>query len=206
MADTAVRREGAAGGRARPVPAIRLAPRAVHALLARYAVFSRYTAGSVLAAIVSEVVLLATYGPHLLGPQAASVAAWVAGAAVNYALNRWWAWGRRGRASLWRELVPYWAITLTSLAVSAWATGLADRTAPRLLAPGSLRLAFVGGAFIAVYGVMFFVKFVLYHYVVFGGRSGRPVPADAGAGPDSAGDIVPAPRCSRHQVPTTTRR
>ncbi len=200
MAGTAVRRKGTAGDRARPSPGIR---HTLRTLIARYTVFTRYAAGSVLAAITSEVALLVTYGTGMLGPRAASVAGWAAGAVVNYVLNRWWAWGRRGRASLWRELVPYWAITLTSLAVSAWATGLADRTAPRLFASGSLRLAFVGAAFIAVYGVMFFLKFVLYHYVVFGGRSGR---APAGAGADAAGGADRAEHRSRHHVPTTTRR
>ena len=67
-------------------------------------IFTRYAIGSVLAGVASEAVLLATYGPGLLGPHAASVAAWMAGAALNYGLNRWWAWGRRGRASLLKEL------------------------------------------------------------------------------------------------------
>jgi putative flippase GtrA len=144
-------------------------------------IFTRYAIGSVLAGVASEAVLLLTYGPGLLGPRAASVAAWAAGAALNYGLNRRWAWGRRGRAHLRRELLPYWAITLATLAVSTWATGAADAFGHRLFAAGGLRVAFVGGAFLAVYGLMFGVKFALYHYVVF------------------------APR-SRHQVPSTTRR
>lgn len=142
-------------------------------------VFTRYAIGSVLAGLASESVLLATYGPGLLGPHVASVVAWAAGAVLNYVLNRWWAWGRRGRASLRRELLPYWTITLATVAVSAWATGVADRFGNRLA--GELRVAFVGGAFLVVYGLMFGVKFALYHYVVFADRS-------------------------RHQVLRTTRR
>lgn len=222
MDDAAARRkggDGTAGGR-RSLCAVR-------ALMARYVVFSRYTAGSILAGIVSESVLLATYGTGLLGPRAASVAGWAAGAVLNYGLNRWWAWGRRGRADLWRELLPYWAITLATVALSTWATGLADRAAPRLFASGSLRLAFVGAAFLTVYGVMFAVKFVLYHHVVFGARAGRWSPTGAGAGAagpepgaeaagqeagdgasgQEAGDGArPGDRRSRHQVPSTTRR
>lgn len=170
-------------------------------------IFTRYTVGSVLAAVASEATLLLTYGPGLLGPGAASVAAWGAGAALNYVLNRWWAWGRRGRASLWRELVPYWVIAVASMAFSAWATGAADRLGPRLFDSGGLRTLFVGAVFLAVYGVMFLVKFVLFHYFVFaGGPDTRP-----GAG-DEAEEDAPRPgrrtrpdRRSRHQVPTTTR-
>ncbi|MGP4022604.1 GtrA family protein [Actinomadura sp. 3N407] len=158
-------------------------------------IFTRYTIGSVLAAVASEATLLLTYGPGLLSPGAASVAAWGAGAGLNYVLNRRWAWGRRGRASLWRELVPYWGIAVASMAISAWATGVADRLGPRLFESGGLRTAFVGGVFLAVYGLMFVVKFGLFHYLVFaGGPDTRP-----GAGE------ADAPRRSRHQVPTTTR-
>lgn len=158
-------------------------------------IFTRYTVGSVLAAVASEATLLLTYGPGLLSPGAASVAAWGAGAGLNYVLNRRWAWGRRGRASLWRELVPYWGIAVASMAISAWATGVADRLGPRIIESEGLRTAFVGGVFLAVYGLMFVVKFVLFHYLVFaGGPDTRP-----GAGE------ADAPRRSRHQVPTTTR-
>lgn len=217
MDDAAPRREGGdgtAGPLRRPFRALR----ALRALAARYTVFSRYTAGSVIAGVVSELVLLVTYGPGLLGPRAASVAGWAAGAVLNYGLNRWWAWGRRGRADLWRELLPYWAVTLATVALATWATGLADRAAPRLFGPGGLRPAFVGAAFLAVYGVMFVAKFVLYHYVVFGARAGRRSPAGTGAGTagpgtdgaaagQDAGDGArPDDRRSRHQVPSTTRR
>lgn len=168
------------------------------------AVFTRYAVGSVLAGVVSEAVLLAAYGPGLLGPQAASVAGWAAGAVLNYGLNRWWAWGRRGRASLWRELVPYWTITLTSLAISAWLTGLADRMGPRLFEGEGMRVAFVGGVFLVVYGLMFLVKFALYHYLVFPGRSRARSAVDAG--PDQDAGVRLADRRSRDQVPTTTRK
>ncbi|RFS83441.1 GtrA family protein [Actinomadura spongiicola] len=161
-------------------------------------IFTRYTVGSVLAAVLSEATLLLTYGPGLLGPGAASVVAWGAGAALNYVLNRWWAWGRRGRASLWRELVPYWVIAVASMVLSAWATGAADRFAPRLVESDALRTAFVGGAFLAVYGVMFVVKFVLFHYFVF---AGAPTTRSAEAGAETTGSA----RRSRHQVPITTR-
>ncbi|TDC96594.1 GtrA family protein [Actinomadura sp. 7K507] len=158
-------------------------------------IFTRYTVGSVLAAVASEAALLATYGPGLLSPGKASVVAWGAGAGLNYVLNRRWAWGRRGRASLWRELVPYWAIALATMAIAAWSTGAAHRLGPRWFESGGWQTVFVGAVFLAVYGVMFLVKFVLFHYLVFAdGPDTRP-----GAGEEDE------ERRSRHQVPTTTR-
>ncbi|GAA4223981.1 hypothetical protein GCM10022254_02450 [Actinomadura meridiana] len=161
-------------------------------------IFTRYTVGSVLAAVASEATLLATYGLGLLGAGTASVAAWTAGAALNYVLNRWWAWGRRGRASLWRELVPYWVIAVASMVLSAAATDGAARMLDS--DSGSLRTVVVGGAFLAVYAVMFVVKFVLFHYFVF-----APAPATR---PLEEAAAVPAARPARrslHQVPMTTR-
>lgn len=138
-------------------------------------IFTRYTIGSVLAGVASEVALVATYGPGLLGPHMASIVGWSAGAVLNYGLNRWWVWGHRGRADPVRELLPYWAVTLATLVLSAWATGAADRLGHRLIAGGPLRVAFVAVAFLAVYGLMFGVKFVVYHYVVFAPRSRHQV-------------------------------
>lgn len=157
-------------------------------------IFTRYTIGSVLAAVASEAALLLTYGPGLLSPAGASVAGWAAGALLNYALNRWWAWGKRGRASLRREVLPYWAIAVLSMLLSAWATGVAAGLGERWFDTEGLRLAFVGAVFLGVYGLMFVVKFVLFHYLVFAGE------------PDATGSGRSLRRLrSRHQVPSTTR-
>lgn len=154
-------------------------------------VFTRYTIGSVLAAVASEAVLLLTFGTHLLGATGASIAGWAAGAMLNYTLNRRWAWGRQGRASFRRELLPYWAIALASMALSAGGTKLVARLTVDM--SDGVRLILVGSAFLGVYGLMFVVKFVLFHYLVFAGE-----PATDGAGRPAR------PRRSRHQVPSTT--
>jgi putative flippase GtrA len=150
-------------------------------------IFSRYTIGSVVAAVVSESTLLLMYGLSLLGPRASSVAAWVTGAGVNYVLNRRWAWGRTGRAHPIRELLPYWAIAVVSMLISAWATGVASNVGNRLFETHGPRVVFVGAAFLGVYGVLFIAKFLVFHYVLFADRT-EPR------------------RRSRHQVPSTTRQ
>jgi putative flippase GtrA len=154
-------------------------------------IFTRYSIGSVVAAVASEAVLLVTYGSGLLGPSAASIAGWAAGAGVNYSLNRRWVWGRRGAARLWREVLPYWLIALISMIVSAWATDLADDVGSRWFASHGPRVVFVGGAFLMVYGLLFIGKFLIFHYFLFGDRRDR--------------DSDRRPR-SRDQVPMTTRR
>lgn len=163
-------------------------------------IFTRYALGSVIAGVISEVVLLVTYGFGLLAAQTASVMAWVCGAVVNYVLNRRWAWGRRGRPKPVRELLPYWLAAVVSLVITTWTTGLADTLGARLFADEGPRVVFVGAAFLGVYGVLFIAKFCFFHYFVFADsprrRAGRD---DAAAGEETLR------RRSLSHVPSTTR-
>jgi putative flippase GtrA len=158
-------------------------------------VFSRYTVGAAAATVVSVGTLSLVYGLHLLSARPASVAGWATGALTNYTLNRWWAWGRRGRPPL-RELIPYWAIVLTTMSVSAWATGVAGQIGARVFETHGPRVVFVSGVFLGVYGMMFIGKFLLLYCFVFA----DPTPDGARGGQRFRR------RRSRHQVPSTTRQ
>lgn len=122
----------------------------------------RYTAGSVVAAVCSEATFLLVYGPLHGGTTVASVLAWLAGAIPNFWLNRNWAWRQRGPASLSREVLPYVVIVLATLAVAAGATALAARTVPHLTTDRSVQVLLVGGTYLAVYGTVFLLRFVLF--------------------------------------------
>ncbi|MEO3833310.1 GtrA family protein [Nonomuraea sp. B10E8] len=173
-------------------------------------IFTRYTLGSVVAAVVSEVTLLVAYGQELLGAQAAAVAAWALGAVTNYVLARRWAWRRRGRPRVLRELLPFWLTSVTGLLLTTWATGVAHDVGPRLFATDGARVVFVGAVFLGVYGVLFMAKFCFFHYFVFADpRAGSAGEADeeGEAAADGAEDPDRAvPRRSRSQVPSTTRK
>ena len=141
-------------------------------------ILTRYTVGSVLAAIASEVALLGLLGFHLTGPRAAAIAAWLAGAIVNYVLSRTWAWGKRGRPSALREVLPFWATSVACLFASTWTSALAHDHAPEVTSSHPLQLAFVGAVYLGTYGVLFVAKFLLFHFVIFTDRG----TARAGAG------------------------
>jgi putative flippase GtrA len=144
---------------------------------------TRYTVGSVIAMVVSEITLLLVFGLHLGGARTASAAAWATGAIVNYFLNRNWAWRRRGRAHPVKELLPYWITAVAGLLLSMWATHLAGALAPRLSDDHTVATVLVGMAYLVTYGVLFIVKFLLFHYVIFTGRQAlapsEPQPAEA---------------------------
>lgn len=134
---------------------------------------TRYTVGSVVAGVISELVFLVAYGPGGAGPRVASVAAFVAGAVPNYVLNRAWAWERRGRDGLGREIASYGTIAVTTAALAAVITSVADAQVHRLVAARPAQVVLVGMAFLVTYAVMFVVKFILFDRLVFARRT-RP--------------------------------
>lgn len=142
-------------------------------------ILTRYTLGSALAFVASEVTLLGLLGFELTGAKLASICAWVAGSMVNYFSSRRWAWGRRGRASPWREVLPFWATSVVCLIASTWTSDLAHDHAPQVTSSHPLQLAFVGTIYLGTYGVLFIGKFLLFHFVIFSDRK----PAGAGAAP-----------------------
>jgi putative flippase GtrA len=121
----------------------------------------RYAGGSLVATVCSEVTLVLLYGPAGLDPAWAAVLAWVAGAVPNYWLNRSWAWERRGRPSLRREIVPYAAIILITLLLASLATTGVDRWLHHLGTDEDVRVVLVAVVFLAVYVVVFGLRFLL---------------------------------------------
>jgi putative flippase GtrA len=121
----------------------------------------RYAAGSVVATLCSEVTFLLLYGPLGASPAVSSALGWLAGAVPNYWLNRSWTWQRRGRPSMWGEIVPYVTIVLVTLLLAVAATSLVDSALTGARVAGGLRVVLVGGTFLGVYGVVFLLRFFL---------------------------------------------
>lgn len=147
----------------------------------------RYTAGSVVAVVASETAFAVCYAAGA-GPTLASVVAFVCGAAPNWALNRRWAWQRRGRLRIGREVVGYLAVSVVSLLAAIAVTSWTSRRVHTLIQDHAARVALVAAAYLATYGILFVAKFVLYELVIF---------ADAR---DSS-----TRRRSRNQVASTTQ-
>lgn len=135
--------------------------------------------GSVVATIVSEITFASCYGFGLLGTTACSAVAFVAGAIPNYILNRQWAWQRRGRVRVGREVVLYLVVSVVSFAASAVATGAMNHKAHRITSDHLLKVALVSGAYLMTYVVLFGVKFALYEWVIFVDPSPTAAPSGA---------------------------
>ncbi|MBE9373201.1 GtrA family protein [Saccharopolyspora sp. HNM0983] len=134
---------------------------------------SRFAAASVVATAISQVVFLLSYS---LGaaPVVATVAAWLAGAVPNFALNRR-TWGNRGRVGLRGQLLRYGTISVLTALLAAAATHLAEGLAHSAFPDErSAQVAVVWAAFAGTYAAMFVLKFFLIDRLVF--TRDRPPP------------------------------
>jgi putative flippase GtrA len=142
---------------------------------------SRYTLGSLVALITSEIVFFVCFSWLGVGTTAATIAAFVAGAIPNWILNRRWTWQRQGTVKVWREIILYTVVSLLSLLLSSLGTAAANHLTHLTTVSNGVRDLFVTGAYLACQVFLWGFKFVAYEFVVF---------VD--------------PRTSLHQVPSTT--
>jgi putative flippase GtrA len=124
--------------------------------------FVRYAIGSAVATGVSGVTFAVAYRALHAGPQVASVAAFVAGAMVNFVSNRFWAWSRRHRLGLGRDLAGYLTLAVATAGAAAGVTTLTERLTSAWV--------LVEASYFGTYAAMFLVKFVLLDRVVFRSR------------------------------------
>ena len=79
----------------------------------------RYTLGSVITTVFSQVVIFITYGFHLInGVVSATLFANLLATIPSYHLNRRWAWKKSGTSHWRKEVIPYWSMSLTGIAFS----------------------------------------------------------------------------------------
>lgn len=125
--------------------------------------FFRYALGSAAATIVSAVTFALVYRELDAGPQAASIAAFLSGAMVNFTANRFWAWSRRQRPGLGRDMAGYAVLAVATALAAAGVTSLTERQTRSLVV--------VELSYFATYAAMFLLKFVVLDRVLFRSRA-----------------------------------
>jgi putative flippase GtrA len=126
-----------------------------------------YSAGSVIAMFTSELAFAGVFGWLHGGTAWSSFAGFVGGAVPNYILNRRWAWqDRRGRSRR-QEILLYFAVAIASFLVSIVVTDWAEDQARHLTTTHGIEVILVAAAYLAVSGVFFVAKFVIYELLVF---------------------------------------
>jgi cellulose synthase/poly-beta-1,6-N-acetylglucosamine synthase-like glycosyltransferase/putative flippase GtrA len=150
----------------------------------------RYSLASVVSIAVSQAVLVVAFGLWHWTASVANVVACAVATVPSYYLNRSWAWGRRGRSDLWREVVPFWGIAFAGLVLSTWAADAASTLAGRAAVSHATTTAVVMAASLLAFGVLWVGKFAVFNTLLFTERpppghlhpvgGGRREPATAG--------------------------
>jgi putative flippase GtrA len=129
--------------------------------------FIRYSLVSGVAIVISQVtILICTWLFGLSGIAANTIGA-LAATPASYELNRRWAWGKSGRSHVWREMVPFWSLTLLGWLASTGTVEIADSMAKSHHVVGLGRSVAIMGASLFAYGVVWIVKFVIFNRLVF---------------------------------------
>lgn len=131
----------------------------------------RYSAVSVVTTTVSFSALTVLYGVLHLWSEVPSVfVANLTAALVSYNLNRRWAWGKRGKSSVFTEMAPFLATSGAGMAFSLLAATGAHHVGVALGLHHAARTALVLGANLGAWGTLWFVKFLVFNRL-FGQRA-----------------------------------
>ena len=122
----------------------------------------RYTLVSAISAFTSLVVLAVVYGVLRLWAEVYSTLfANVVAGIPSYLLNRQWVWGKSGRSHLWREIVPFWVMSLIGIGFALFTASLAHDFADSHHLHHLARTVLVVGANVAAFGILWLLKFII---------------------------------------------
>jgi putative flippase GtrA len=122
----------------------------------------RYTLVSVISALTSLVILTIVYGIlRLWGEVVSTLFANVLAGIPSYILNRRWVWGKTGRSHIWREILPFWVMSISGIGFALYAASLAHDFANAHHLQHLARTVLVVGANITAFGILWFLKFLV---------------------------------------------
>jgi putative flippase GtrA len=122
----------------------------------------RYTAVSAISALTSLILLTLIYGVFRLWTEVVStLVANILAGIPSYLLNRQWVWGKSGRSHLWREILPFWVMSITGIGFALVTAQFAHNVADSHHLHHLARTVLVVGANIAAFGILWFLKFLI---------------------------------------------
>jgi putative flippase GtrA len=122
----------------------------------------RYTMVSAISALTSLIILTLVYGVLRLWSEVFSTLfANVMAGIPSYFLNRQWVWRKGGRSHLWREVLPFWVMSLTGIGFALFTASLAHNFAIAHHLHHLARTVLVVGANVAAFGILWVLKFMI---------------------------------------------
>ncbi len=122
----------------------------------------RYTMVSVISALTSLAILTIVFGVLRLWSEVVStLIANILAGIPSYYLNRRWVWGKGGRSHIWRELVPFWVMSISGIGFALYTASLAQAFANSHHLQHLARTVLVIGANVAAFGILWILKFLI---------------------------------------------
>jgi putative flippase GtrA len=124
----------------------------------------RYTMVSLISFVISVTLITITYGILRLGSEVVcTFVSNVLAGIPNYFLNRKWVWKKGGRSHLWREVVPFWALSITGILFALFTASLAQHFSNTHHLQHLARTVVVVGANVAAFGILWVLKFLIFN-------------------------------------------
>lgn len=164
----------------------------------------RYVMGSVITTAVSFGVLTLAYGVVGWSAVPSTVLANVVATIPGYWLNRTWTWGKAGRSDPWREVIPFWVLSLLGIAISMGTAAEAEQLARAHHLGHLVAIVAVDGANLAAWSIIFVGKYLIFErlFQAAGAAvSARRAAAVGDRHPVLAGRPAPAPAPARYGAP-----
>ncbi len=122
----------------------------------------KYTMVSAISALTSLIVLTFVYGVLRLWSEVPSTLfANIVAGVPSYILNRRWVWGKSGRSHWWREILPFWVMSLTGIGFALFTSSVAHNFADTHHLQHLARTVLVVGANVGAFGILWFLKFLI---------------------------------------------
>jgi putative flippase GtrA len=131
----------------------------------------RYGTVSVVATATSLSVLGVLVSTTAVPAGIANGLATAVGTFPSFELNRRWVWQRSGRRSLRAELVPFWILSFTGLALSTLTVTLAAAWADTAGLDGLTRTAAIEAANVVAWGSLWVAQFLILDRFLFRTRA-----------------------------------
>ncbi len=121
----------------------------------------KYSMVSAISAMTSVVLLSLIYGVLRLWTEVPSVlVADILAGIPSYFLNRQWVWGKSGRSHFWREVVPFFAVSILGILFAIVTASLARDYAQNHDLHHLTRTVLVVGANIGAFALVWLAKYL----------------------------------------------
>src|SRR5690242_13025937 len=135
----------------------------------------RFAPAAALALAATQITYFICFSVLAMTGRASGAAGLLAGAAVSYAVSRW-AWERKGRPRVFKETLPFLAVSLVVGIVLTEASHFGYREAAALGLHGAAHDAFVQGFYLTANCFTFLTRFVIFHFVLFADKRAEAEP------------------------------